>query len=172
MKESWSFAKSEEVVNNATSFNFFLQIQGENGNLAIDDEVDVAALYNKEIGTTNNFNDARITNVKDPIDDNDVATKNYVDNSKKIIEIKSETIMLSSGRIIRAGISGQNNIATQVSIEINGPVSSTFHTPINQHHSVTIFQITIEVSIGDVINFESSSQIIFSLFGSKLIFRV
>ena len=44
LKESWSFAESEEVVNNANNFNFFLRLRGEKANLAVNDEVDVAAL--------------------------------------------------------------------------------------------------------------------------------
>ena len=96
LKESWSFTESEEVVNNANSFNFFLRLNGQSANLTANEEVDVAALYIKEIGTINNFNDMRITNVKDPVDDSDAATKQYVDNRNRVIEIKSKTIMLSS----------------------------------------------------------------------------
>ena len=49
--------------------------QGETANLATNDEVDVAALYMKEIGTINNFNDTSETNVNHPNDENDVAKK-------------------------------------------------------------------------------------------------
>ena len=74
LKEAWDFAESEEVINNnVDSFNFFLQLNGEGANLAVNEEVDVAALYIKEIGTINNFNDMRITNIKDPVDDSDAA---------------------------------------------------------------------------------------------------
>ena len=70
-----------------------MRLRGESANLAVNDEVDVAALYIREIGTINNFNDTRISNVKDPADDSDVSTKQYVDNRKRVIEIKLKTIM-------------------------------------------------------------------------------
>ena len=158
LKESWSFAESEKVVINASIFNFFLQLQGQSANLATNEEVDVAVLYFKEIGTINNFNDARITNVKDPIDDNDVATKKYVDKKKQIIEGKSETIMLSSGRIIRAGIGGPINISIVYTIKINGTIITSFSKTDNQENALTIFQNPIELSSGDLVGFESSNQ--------------
>ena len=129
LKESWSFAESEEVINNANKFNFFLRLNGESANLGINDEVDVAALYIKEIGTINNFNDTRITNVKDPVDDNDAATKQYVDNRKRVIEIKSKTIMLSNGRILRAGLSGSFSTTMTQNIIINGSSVTSFTKP-------------------------------------------
>ena len=159
LKESWSFAESEEVVNNTTQFNFFLRLRGESANLAVNDEVDVAALYIKEIGTINNFNDTRITNVKNPVDPQDVATKQYVDNRNRVIEIKSKTIMLSSGRIVRAGLSGSVNTTMTQNIIINGSSVTSFTKPSGEDRSITIFQNPIELTNGDEITFHSSNSI-------------
>ena len=158
LKESWSFAESDEVVNNANSFNFFLRLQSQGANLNANEEVDVAALYIKEIGTFNNFNDTRITSVKDPVDDNDFATKQYVKNRKQFIEIKSETVMLSSGRIIRAGIGGPDNISIVYIIKINGTNVTSFSKSNNQENAVTVFQNPVELSRGVLNTFESSNQ--------------
>ena len=159
LKESWSFAESEEVVNNSIHFNFFLRLNGESANLAVNDELDVAALYVKEIGTINNFNDMRITNVKDPVDPQDVATKQYVDNRNRVIEIKSKTIMLSSGRIVRAGLSGSVNTTMTQNIIINGSSVTSFTKPSGEDRSITIFQNPIELTNGDEITFHSSNSI-------------
>ena len=159
LKESWSFAESEEVVNNTTQFNFFFRLRGESANLAVDDEVDVAALYIKEIGTINNFNDTRITNVKDPVDDSDVATKQYVDNRKRVIEIKSKTIMLSNGRTLCAGLSGSFSTTMTQNIIINGSSVTSFTKPSNEDRSITIFQNPIELTNGDVYTFHSSNTV-------------
>ena len=158
LKESWSFAESEEVVNNTTQFNFFLRLNGESANLTVNDEVDVAALYIKEIGTINNFNDTRISNVKDPVDGSDVATKQYEDNRKRI-EIKSKTIMLSSGRIIRAGLSGSFSTTMIQNIIINRSSVTSFTKPSNEDGSITVFQNPIELSNGDVLTFHSSNTV-------------
>ena len=80
LKDSWSFIESEKNINNANSLNFFLRLNGQSANHAISEEINVAAFYFKEIGTLNKFNDVRITNVKDPNDENDVGTRKYVDN--------------------------------------------------------------------------------------------
>ena len=159
LKESWSFAESEEVVNNTTQFNFFLRLNGESANLTVNDEVDVAALYIKEIGTINNFNDTRISNVKDPVDDSDVATKQYVDNRKRVIEIKSKTIMLSNERILRAGLSGSFSTTMTQNIIINGSSVTSFTKPSNEDRSITIFQNPIELTNGDVLTFHSSNTV-------------
>ena len=159
LKESWSFAESEEVINNANSFNFFLRLNGESANLTANEEIDVAALYIKEIGTINKFNDTRITNVKDPVDDTDVATKQYVDNRKRVIEIKSKTIMLSSGRIIRAGLSGSFSTTMTQNIIINGSRVTSFTKPSNEDRSITVFQNPIELSSGDELTFHSSNSV-------------
>ena len=159
LKESWSFAESEEVVNNTTQFNFFLRLRGESANLAVNDEVDVAALYIEEIGTINNFNDTRITNVKDLVDDSDVATKQYVDNRKRVVEIKSKTIMLSSGRILRAGLSGPFSTTITQNLIINNISVTSFTKPSNEDRSITIFQNPIELSNGDVLTFHSSNTV-------------
>ena len=159
MNESWSLEESDEVVKNANSFNFFLRLQSEGANLGINDEVDVAALYIKEIDTYNNFNDTRITNVKDPVDDSDVATKQYVDNRKQIIEIKSKTIMLSNGRILRAGVSGSFTTTMTQNIIINGSTVTSFTKPSNEYKSITIFQNPIELTNGDELTFHSSNTV-------------
>ena len=159
LKESWSFAESEEVVNNTTQFNFFLRLNGESANLTVNDEVDVAALYIKEIGTINNFNDTRISNVRDPLDDSDVATKQYVDNRKRVIEIKSKTIMLSNGRNLRAGLSGSFSTTMTQNIIINGSSVTSFTKPSNEDRSITIFQNPIELTNGDVLTFHSSNTV-------------
>ena len=159
LKESWSFTESEEVVNNANSFNFFLRLNGQSANLTANEEVDVAALYIKEIGTINNFNDRRITNVKDPVDDSDAATKQYVDNRNRVIEIKSKTIMLSSGRIIRAGLSGSFSTTMTQNIIINGSRVTSFTKPSNEDRSITVFQNPIELSSGDELTFHSSNSV-------------
>ena len=60
LKESRSFAESEEIVNNTNNFNFFLRLQVNAANLDVNEaNLDVAALYIKEVGTVNNFNDTR-----------------------------------------------------------------------------------------------------------------
>ena len=159
LKDSWSFAESEEVITNANKFSFFLRLNGESANLTANEEIDVAALYIKEIGTINNFNDTRITNVKDPVDDSDVATKQYVDNRKRVIEIKSKTIMLSSGRIIRAGLSGSFSTTMTQNIIINGSSVTSFTKPSNEDRSITVFQNPIELSNGDVLTFHSSNTV-------------
>ena len=160
LKESWDFAESEEVINNnVDSFNFFLRLNGEGANLPVNEEVDVAALYIEEIGTINNFNDMRITNVKDPVDDSDAATKQYVDNRKRVIEIKSKTIMLSSGRIIRAGLSGSVNTTMTQNIIINGSSVTSFTKPSGEDRSITIFQNPIELLSGDELTFHSSNSV-------------
>ena len=105
------------------------------------------------------MNGTRITNLKNPIDDNDVATKVYVDSKRQVIEVKSEIIMLSSGRIIRGGIGGPNESAIHIAVLVNGSVISTFNKPINQRHAITKFQNPIEVSNGDLINCQASNQI-------------
>ena len=140
LKESWPFIESEKTINNDNSFNFFLLLNGQNAKLAINEEVNVAAFYIKEIGTLNNFNDVRIKNVKDPNDENDVATRKHVDNRKQIIEVKSENIILSSGRIIRTGIGGPNHISKVYTIKINGTNITSFRKTNNQENVVTIFQ--------------------------------
>ena len=159
MKVSWSFAEIEEVINNANKINFFLRLNGESANLKTNEAIDVAALYIKEIGTINNFNDTRLTNVKDPVDDSDVATKQYVDNRKRVIEIKSKTIMLSSGRIIRAGLSGSFSTTMTQNIIINGSSVTSFTKPSNEDRSITVFQNPIELSNGDVLTFHSSNTV-------------
>ena len=155
LKESWSFAESEEVANNANLFDFFLRLNGHGANLSPNDEVDVAGLYIKEIDTINNFNDTRITNVKDPVDPQDVATKQYVDNRKRVVEIKSKTIILSSGRIIRAGLSGSVNATMTQNMIINGSSVTSFTKPSGEDRSITKFQNPIELSNGDVLTFHS-----------------
>ena len=136
-----------------------MRLNGESANLTANEEIDVAALYIKEIGTINNFNDTRITNVKDPVDDTDVATKQYVDNRKRVIEIKSKTIMLSSGRIIRAGLSGSFSTTMTQNIIINGSRVTSFTKPSNEDRSITLFQNPIELSNGDVLTFHSSNTV-------------
>ena len=159
LKESWSFVESDEVVNNSIHFNFFLRLNGYSANIAVNDEVDVAGLYIKEIDSINNFNNTIITNIKDPVDDSDAATKQYVDNRKRVIEIKSKTIMLSSGRIIRAGLSGSVNTTMTQNIIINGSSVTSFTKPSNEDRSITVFQNPIELSNGDVLSFYSSNTV-------------
>ena len=159
LKESWSFVESDEVVNNSIHFNFFLRLNGYSANLAVNDEVDVGGLYIKEIDSINNSNDTRITNIKNPIDSQDVATKQYVDNRKRVIEIKSKTIMLSSGRIIRAGLSGSVNTTITQNIIINGSSVTSFTKPSNEDRSITVFQNPIELSSGDELTFHSSNSV-------------
>ena len=159
LKESWNFAESDEVINNANSFKFFLRLNGDSANLAVNDEVDVAALYIKEIGIINNFNNTRITNVKDPVDVSDVATKQYVDNRKRVIEIKSKTIMLSNGRILRAGLSGSFSTTMTQNVIINGSSVKSLTKPSNEDRSITVFQNPIELTNGDVLTFHSSNTV-------------
>ena len=159
LKESWSFVESDEVVNNSIHFNFFLRLNGYSANLAVNDEVDVAGLYIKEIDSINNFNNRRITNVKNPVDPQDVATKQYVDNRNRVIEIKSKAIMLSSGRIIRAGLSGSVNTTMTQNIIINGSSVTSFTKSSGEDRSITIFQNPIDLSSGDELTFHSSNSV-------------
>ena len=78
------------------------------------------------------MNGCKITNIGYPVNDKDAVCKSYIDKNVKtaistrpyVLKYLFEGIFASPH--VFTGISGQNNNATQVSIKINGPASSTF----------------------------------------------
>ena len=131
----------------------------------------------------NNMNGNKITNIGNPINDNDVVNKSYVDSRKQIIAIWAEengTLdgntfewswgngatgsqygypMLSDGRIIRAGASiNPNNNSATIQIFVNGTNKASFSKLYNQRTTVTIFSPPIDLTQGQFIALKTNSE--------------
>ena len=67
--------------------------------------------------------------------------------------------MLSSGRIIRAGLSGSFSTTMTQNIIIDGSSVTSFTKPSNEDRPITVFQNPFELSNGDVLTFHSSNTV-------------